>query len=86
MSKPPLIKSKEDVKAKLLMVEQLADIEIATKLLKSDDKESEHSNQHPIDIHYHSLKCEMKIIEHDSEEMIVIKKYVKQTHAKTHKK
>jgi len=81
MRVPPVINNPKMLKEKLAMVEALADIEIATKLLKSAGADG---TLHPIDQQYIKLKCTMQPLEKDDAEMDIIKKYVQNTHASTH--
>jgi len=82
MRRPEIIGSAKLLKAKLSMVEQLADIEIATKLLSSHMSDA--TNVHPIDIQYHKLKCNLLPLEPNCSEVNMINKYIQNTHAKTH--
>ncbi|KAK1278526.1 Poly [ADP-ribose] polymerase 2-A [Acorus gramineus] len=68
------------LKCKLEMVEALSEIEIATKLLKDNADALED----PLYSHYQHLCCEMAPLEVDSREFSLIRKYVQNTHAKTH--
>lgn len=52
-----IIKSKEQLKAKLELVEQLADIEIAKRLLDEDTHTKEQINE--LDSNYKKLKCKL---------------------------
>ena len=63
MQRPPVIRTKQEFKAKLALLEALSDIQVALTVLKSERNEDEH----PIDQQYHSLKCEMKPIDKTSE-------------------
>jgi len=83
MVRAQIINKKTILKEKLEMVEALADIEIATKLLRAS---SSGSLDNPVDTHYKKLKCGITPLSKDSEEWEVIKTYVKNTHAKTHNK
>lgn len=58
MSRPPVINSVQMLKTKLQMVESLADIEIATRLLASGG-----ADLNPIDHHYSKLKCGIQPVE-----------------------
>lgn len=62
------------------MLNNLLEIEIAYNILKTDSNSSED----PIDMHYKKLKCEMEIVDKNSEEFKLILKYVENTHAATH--
>jgi len=60
------------------MLAALADIEIATKILK-EDATDEGEVENPIDTHYKKLKCDIMPIESKSEEYQNILKYCKNT-------
>ncbi|KAJ3319355.1 Poly [ADP-ribose] polymerase 2 [Boothiomyces sp. JEL0866] len=78
---PPVINTTEALAKKIEMVEALADIEIATTLMKGLDKEV---TEHPSDRNYHSLKRELKPIDKKSKTFNILKKYTDNTHGKTH--
>jgi len=82
MKVPPIIRDHDLLKQKLQMVEALADIEIATKLLKV----SSGGRDNPIDVHYQKLKCGITPLATNSEEWEIIQEFVTNTHAKTHNK
>ncbi|XP_039685760.1 poly [ADP-ribose] polymerase 2 isoform X4 [Medicago truncatula] len=65
---------------KLEMVEALAEIEVATKLLK-DDAEMQGD---PLYAYYKCLRCELVPVESGTEEFSMIESYMMNTHAKLH--
>ncbi len=69
------------LKAKLEMVESLADIEIATKLIKELQAEV---TENPVDLKYQSLGCSLSVMEQKSSDFKLISTYVKNTHGRTH--
>ncbi|XP_021906919.1 poly [ADP-ribose] polymerase 2 isoform X2 [Carica papaya] len=75
-----VIDTPQKLKCKLEMVEALGEIEVATKLL-ADDTEMQ---EDPLYAHYQCLNCELMPVQVDSEEFIMIEKYMQNTHAKTH--
>ncbi|KAK2403591.1 poly(ADP-ribose) polymerase [Trifolium repens] len=75
-----VIDTPQKLKRKLEMVEALAEIEVATKLLK-DDAEMEGD---PLYAHYQRLHCELVPVEFGTEEFSMIENYMKNTHAETH--
>jgi poly [ADP-ribose] polymerase 1 len=81
MKKAPIIDTMEEIKNKTDILDNLIEVEIAYSLLK--DEGNEDSN--PIDYHYSQLKTDMTPLKHDSEEFQLLEKYVKNTHAATHK-
>ncbi|KAF6073567.1 poly(ADP-ribose) polymerase 1 [Phyllostomus discolor] len=81
MKKPPLLNNADSVQAKVEMLDNLLDIEVAYSLLKGG---SDDSSKDPIDVNYEKLKTDIKVVDKDSEEAKIIRKYVKNTHATTH--
>ncbi len=77
---PPPIDTKEKVKAKMEMLETLAELEVASKLLDTADKEM----VHPLDAAYNSLKTDLIPLDHNDPEFLLCKEYVQTTHAPTH--
>jgi len=80
MRRPPVIRTKADVKMKIELLETLGDIEIALKVIRDEGK----GLMNPIDQHYFNLKCEFKILDRSCEEFGIVEKYTKNTHATTH--
>lgn len=81
MKKPPLLNSLDYIQAKVQMLDNLLDIEVAYSLLRGgtlDDKND------PIDINYEKLKTKIEVVDKTSHEAEVIQQYVKNTHAATH--
>ncbi|XP_036133329.1 poly [ADP-ribose] polymerase 1 isoform X2 [Molossus molossus] len=81
MKKPPLLNNTDSVQAKVEMLDNLLDIEVAYSLLRGG---SDDSSKDPIDVNYEKLKTDIKVVDKDSEEAKIIRKYVKNTHATTH--
>ena len=69
MSRPPLIRSKEDVKLKLSLLEALGDIQIAMTMLAADAGGD--SKENPLDRHYKSLDCHLEPADKSSDEFKV---------------
>ncbi|XP_072954736.1 poly [ADP-ribose] polymerase 2-A [Typha angustifolia] len=75
-----VIDTPQKLKRKLDMVQALGEIEVATKLLEGDaDMQDD-----PLYSRYQQLQCELAPVEVDSEEFSMIKKYMLNTHGKTH--
>lgn len=79
MQRLPIIRTKQELKLKIELLETLGDIEIALKVIKEDTGIS-----NPIDQHYLSLNCELKVLDHDSSEFKLVDRYTQNTHANTH--
>ncbi|XP_056334691.1 poly [ADP-ribose] polymerase 2 [Danio aesculapii] len=77
---PPIIRSEEELKEKISLLETLSDIQIAVKMVQSNVQ----SDEHPLDRQYHSLNCQLQPLDSDSKEYKVIETYLKSTHAPTH--
>ncbi|KAM1042295.1 hypothetical protein ACFX2C_031378 [Malus domestica] len=75
-----VIDTRQKLKHKLEMVEALGEIEVATKLLKDDTG----MQGDPLYSCYRRLCCELTPVGADSHEFDMIKKYMCNTHAKTH--
>lgn len=80
MQRPPIIRTRDELKAKLTLLETLGDIQIAMTVLKAESK----VNEHPIDRQYHALKCQLNIVEKSEDEFKMVSEYLKNTHAATH--
>lgn len=80
MKRPPLIRTTEEVKIKLDLLEALGDIQIAVKALQDEEE----SLEHPVDKHYKTLHCAMTPLDHDHDDFKMIAKYLENTHASTH--
>ncbi|KAJ0980645.1 hypothetical protein J5N97_008900 [Dioscorea zingiberensis] len=68
------------LKGKLEMVAALGEIEIATKILQDDTEMQDDPMYH----RYQQLHCDLDPVEADSEEFLMIKNYMLNTHAETH--
>ncbi|KAL4202726.1 hypothetical protein AMTRI_Chr02g265080 [Amborella trichopoda] len=75
-----VIDTPQILKRKLEMVEALAEIEVATKLLEDDLQ----AQEDPLYSHYGRLHCELVPLEADSQEFSLIEQYMRNTHAETH--
>lgn len=83
LARPPLLDNAELIKTKTEMIDNLLEIEIAYSMLDQSNNTID-GNEHPIDVHYQKLKCEIEPVDKDSEEFKLIEKYMIKTHAKTH--
>lgn len=77
---PHVIRSEDDFNAKVKMLDALQDIEIASRLVGFDE-----DNDETLDEKYLKLQCEIAPLPHDSEEFQIVKNYLLNTHAPTHK-
>jgi len=78
---PPLLDNEDIINSKVKMLDSLLEIEIAYSLLKGGSADQE---QDPLDVHYTSLKADIKEVDKESDEYKMICEYVQNTHAKTH--
>lgn len=81
MKVPPLIRTPAEVREKVALLEALGDIQAALSVLDQPIDVT----THPADQHYHRLQCDLTPLQRESEEYRIIEKYMKTTHAKTHK-
>ncbi|XP_049378442.1 poly [ADP-ribose] polymerase 2 isoform X2 [Solanum stenotomum] len=75
-----VIDTPQKLKHKIEMVEALAEIEVATKLLEDNTDIQED----PLYYQYEQLRCKLVPVEVGSQEFLMIESYMKNTHAKTH--
>ncbi|EGD75200.1 poly polymerase [Salpingoeca rosetta] len=78
---PPVISTMEMLKRKLDLMEQLLEIQHANKLIKEGEEEV---GVNRVDANYSKLKCDLQPVDQSSDEMEMLRKYVRNTHAKTH--
>ncbi|XP_031126370.1 poly [ADP-ribose] polymerase 2 [Ipomoea triloba] len=74
------IDTPQKLKRKLEMVESLGLIELATKLLEDPTE----LQDDPLYYHYQQLHCQMTPVDVGTKEYLMVEKYMKNTHAKTH--
>ena len=77
---PPIIRTSQEIKRKLELLETLSDIQVALKILSS----GQDSNIHPVDKKYDQLKIDISPMEKKSQEWKLLEKSIKSTHASTH--
>ncbi|MES1907371.1 MAG: hypothetical protein MHM6MM_000498 [Cercozoa sp. M6MM] len=86
MARLPLIDTKETVKAKVEMIEELRDMKITTTLLKKDKKKED--TRHDLDILADKLQCGLRALDSSIEEdktlLELVEEYVRNTHGETH--
>ncbi|KAM3397453.1 hypothetical protein P3S68_000965 [Capsicum galapagoense] len=75
-----VIDTPQKLKRKIEMVEALAEIEVATKILEDNTDIQED----PLYYQYEQLRCKLVPVEVGSQELLMIENYMKNTHAKTH--
>ncbi|XP_061654502.1 poly [ADP-ribose] polymerase 2 isoform X3 [Phyllopteryx taeniolatus] len=78
---PPLIRTEDELKKKIDLLEALRDIQVAVKMVEST---SDDHDEHPLDRHYRALNCLLDPLDPLSQEYKVIEKYLQSTHASTH--
>lgn len=81
MKKPPLLSNLDYIQAKVQMLDNLLDIEVAYSLLRGGAQDNE---KDPIDINYEKLKTKIEVVDKTTSEAEIILQYVKNTHAATH--
>jgi poly [ADP-ribose] polymerase len=79
-STPPLIKTIQQLKQEIELLEALDDIEIAFTTLNIDTN----TRLNPIDQQYEQLKCKLNPVDKTEDTYLLINKYLQSTHATTH--
>lgn len=77
---PPLLENDELIKAKIEMLDSLLEIEVAYNIMKTES-----DTKDPILEHYDKLKTDIEVLTENDDEFNIIKTYVKNTHADTHR-
>jgi poly [ADP-ribose] polymerase len=77
---PPLIKTIQQLKHEIELLEALDDIEVAFSALNTDTN----NRLNPIDQNYEQLKCQLRPIDKTEDIYKLIDKYLQSTHATTH--
>ncbi|XP_027009409.2 poly [ADP-ribose] polymerase 2 isoform X2 [Tachysurus fulvidraco] len=78
---PPIIRRDDQLLEKTALLEALSDIEIAVRMVQSASM----SDENPLDKNYRSLKCLLQPLESHTPEYQEIVRYLRSTHAATHK-
>ena len=76
---PPVINNKTMLKKKIELVESLAELEVASKIITKDKK-----SENPVDSVYNDLHTDITPIDKDTEEWKWINEFIQNTHAATH--
>jgi poly [ADP-ribose] polymerase len=79
---PTVIGTLELLKQKIELLDALMSIQISSTLLSRGS--SKNSERDPIDMKYDSLKTDMQVVPHESDEFKIVEKYTKHTHGATH--
>ncbi|KAI9093452.1 poly polymerase catalytic domain-containing protein [Phlyctochytrium arcticum] len=77
----PLLDNADIIKSKLELLDVLKDIEVATNLLKREDKDADSD---PIDGNYGNLHLDMQVLDRGSADFELVEKCALSTHAPTH--
>lgn len=78
---PPVLDTVDLIKHMTEVLDSLMEIELAYTLLNADVDDS----INPVDAHYAQLKTDIDTVDRNSKEFEMLLKYVKSTHAETHK-
>ena len=81
MCKPTVLKTTGLLKQKMQLLDAMADIEIANKII-TDGKASK--TKHPLDAAYDALRCKIEPLDKDSDEYADIVQYCNKTKGSTH--
>lgn len=79
---PPVLNNVDLVEKHRQILDSLLEIECAYSMLQAESKEE---NVNPLDKHYEQLKTKLEPIDKNSEEYKILEKYVRNTHAESHK-
>lgn len=88
--RPPKIDTKEDVQAKIELLEILTDISRGIKVMdiKKEEKSEEEDKivevPNPLDVQYKKLNVKLEPLDKTSDDFMLIEKYIQTTHGKTH--
>ena len=89
MRAPPMIDNLDLLRSKIELVQNLMEIELASRMLKrkpkaeGDDGDAG-EDEDPMDTHYKSLNSKIKPVSRGSEDFALVEKYLQNTHATTH--
>jgi poly [ADP-ribose] polymerase len=73
--RPPVVSTSEQLATKVKMVETLAEIQIATKLMSEDTE-----GMHELDSNFAKLKCDMEVLDEKCDEFKMIEAYTSNTY------
>jgi poly [ADP-ribose] polymerase len=77
---PPLIKTTQQLKHEIELLEALDDIEVAFSTLNTDTN----NRLNPVDQQYQNLKCQLRPMDKNTDTYKLIEQYLQSTHATTH--
>merc|ERR1719221_13436 len=84
-SRPPTIDTEEKVTEKVGLLDQLADMEAAMATMEGDSEDEASAKDDAVRAKYDKLNCNITTLSHDSDIFKMVEKYVKNTHAPTHR-
>lgn len=79
MKTPPLIRTPQQMREKMKLLEVLDEIEVAVKALNQQS-----SIINPVDRHYDQLECDLQPLDHNDKMFNLIEQYLNKNHASTH--
>lgn len=82
---PRVIRTLDDLQAQVRMLESLSEMEIASSLLSSSPQHSLSQAEDPLDEYYRRLQCNLEPLPESSPDFELVKHYLANTHAPTHK-
>ncbi|KAI3634006.1 hypothetical protein MIR68_007610 [Amoeboaphelidium protococcarum] len=83
--RPPLLDNEQIIKTKLDLLDQLREIEVATKMMKVNaSAQLQDSDKDPLDIQFELLNAKIQPMRKSSQEFKLIKQSLETTHAPTH--
>ena len=88
MRVPPMIKTIEEIKSKIELLEALNDIQLGIKVMDDkvkDEKEDEDvAVRNPVDIQYDNLNIKLEPLDHKDDEFKLLERCIQSTHGSTH--
>lgn len=80
---PPVIKTIDEINTKAQMLQNLIELEVAYNLLNNEAVSDDERN--PFDCYYDQLHTDLSVVDPESDEYEWLERYLRQTHADTHK-
>jgi len=73
---PPTLRKIEDVRNKMRLLDTIHDIEAASKLMKTAEKERKENEKHIMDVRYEGMNCKIEPLEKKDKEFELCQKYL----------
>lgn len=83
MKVPPLIRTNDEIKTKIELLDALNDIHLGIKAI-TFKQEDEKEIRNPVDVQYDKLNVKLEPLDHADDDFKVLEKYIQSTHGATH--